>query len=1620
VQLAFACLLLASSPVFVATASPESQAPNRALPQFTPVSVLPTLSEKPTDEEIARLRLFPQALVPVDAPASTGLFERLRGNSARPAPGADNSAVAPTLRALAADSRPADTSLLDAFLGQHQGQHPVSRWSAALRFERARRWFISGFFFRAMDEWATLWQELKDRRDPGSVAIADETVARLLEAYIGCGQSEKLVQLIGDQESRPGNGVIEAKVLRAKQSVWLLKHRGSQNVMCGPLALYCLLDHERRAFQPIRLNDITDDHIATGLSLAELGQWADGYGLGLIMARWAAPGEVPTPAVMHTRANHYCALLAREGEQYLLEDRSMQFVGWVSAEAVQSLATGYFLVRSNAFPARWARVDKAEASSIYGRDGAHGQQPLSRSISNDSCNSGGGGGGACGMPAYTFFPQVAALRVRDRPVGYRPPFGPSVYFTISFNDLDDSKPVSNPTYSNVGRMWSVNWVAYVDHVTGTLTNSSKVTVHLPGGGTEVSTYSSATGQFGPNDRSFATVVRSGTATYTRTLPDGSKEVYDAPDNPTTPVRVFLTQLLDPQGNGLTFTYDTNLRLVAVADAIGQVTTLQYTNAADIYKVTGIVDPFGRTAALGYDPNGRPISVTDAMGMTSTFTHDPTDFVTSMTTLYGTTTFSNLLGPMSWDRTITVTDPEGDRERVQYVEPIKVPDSGTPVPSVINVRGSNITFLAENARMIFRNSFYWSKKAMRDAPDDIKSAVNYRWYTDSSYLITPILEAVKQPLEERVWFNYPNQVGGTYPYYAGQGGKPVKMLRVLSDGTPQMLQTYYNALGSLTNYIDPLGRSTVFFYDSNQIDLVEIRQFVGDTNYQRLLAITNNAQHRPLTIVDAAGQSRTATYNARGQITSATDQRGFTTTFSYDTNGYLTLIDGPLAGTNDYLAFTHDTVGRIRTVTSSDAYTLTVDYDNLDRITRITYPDATYEQFDYARLDQTGYRDRLGRQTTYAYDGIGRLVQITDPLQRVIRLAWCRCGALNSVTDPMGKTTFWEYDIQGRRVAKRYADGSQINYRYDPAVDRLLQVIDEKAQVTSFAYQLDGNVTQISYSNSIVPTPPVTFQYDTNYARLVAMVDGSGTTAYSYYPITGLSSPGAGMLAAIDGPLPNDSVTYAYDEAGQLTNRAINGVGFGVVRDPANRVTAFTNILGTFLRSYDGPTRRISSLTCPNGLVSTSTYFGNLQDRRLQQITNRLGATTYSVSAYAYTAIDQITNWTQQADLNPADAHSFLYDALGRVTESHVTRGGVPVHDFAYSYDPSDNRTLEQVDGVPRVFSYNVLNELTTSSLQVTNPATYEWDGEHRLSAINRGTNRTEFSYDGADRCVRIVEKGGPATISDLRYVWCGSELCEERDATGATVLRRFFGQGVQVSSGPAAGSYYYTVDHLGSVREMIDSAGTLRARYDYDPYGRRTKLAGDLEAAFGFTGHFVHAPSGLHLAWFRAYDADTARWLRRDPLGEIAGLNLFAYVGDDPVNLSDRLGLESYDSPDEAGEAAVRNINKRSIRTGHEFAGKICQSKLTSRFFYTSPRMGGKDKSWPGDCPWYSDDAGQYHTHGWDDPYHDNENFSPMDKETAGSKPSYLATPKGEIYKWQPLPCSPDGGMQQHMGSGAK
>ena len=141
--------------------------------------------------------------------------------------------------------------------------------------------------------------------------------------------------------------------------------------------------------------------------------------------------------------------------------------------------------------------------------------------------------------------------------------------------------------------------------------------------------------------------------------------------------------------------------------------------------------------------------------------------------------------------------------------------------------------------------------------------------------------------------------------------------------------------------------------------------------------------------------------------------------------------------------------------------------------------------------------------------------------------------------------------------------------------------------------------------------------------------------------------------------------------------------------------------------------------------------------------------------------------------------------------------------------------------------------------------------------------------------------------STKQFVWCGNARCEQRNSS-SSITAQFFSLGETIGGT----SYFYDHDHLGSVREMTNSSGTVQAQYSYDSSGRVTKLSEAVPSDFQYAGYYFHAPSGLNLTLRRAYDSNLGRWLSRDPIAETAGTNLYGYVRNMPSMAIDPLGLD--------------------------------------------------------------------------------------------------------------------------------
>jgi RHS repeat-associated protein len=1168
-----------------------------------------------------------------------------------------------------------------------------------------------------------------------------------------------------------------------------------------------------------------------------------------------------------------------------------------------------------------------------------------------------------GLAIYGYDPVTLAIKLSDSPMGYTPPRGPAIDIVVNYNEHDNAVS-SSPWHGNFGPQWTSNWTSYVRE--NAFCNAwgqcypYTHRVHVRGGGVEH--YDADFPLPYSRTRARLQKISDSPVVFERRLPDGGIERFAQSDGGGWGQRkVMLTEVIDPDGNTVTLTYDSQLRLVAITDAIGQVTTFTYGDVLQPTRITRVTDPFDRFAAFDYLPTGELASITDTVGMVSRFSYNHVGKVSALSTPYGVTTFKHNGSGSKLD----VTDAMGGVEHAEYY--LSIPAEPATAPTAEVPTG----FSGANQGLNEFVTFHWDARNWAQYPGDRTKATSMRWMltpppvTNSHDvpLVSRALNSIKRPLEHRVWFTYPGQSAWNM---LATSTKPAKSARTLDDGTTQVLEITYNDMNLPLTLRDPSGRESSLTYDTNQLDLLELRQTTGSLNDVLVTMSDYTAGHKPRTIVDAAGQTTTFTYNGAGQILTATNAASETTTFTYETNGYLQTVAGPVSGAN--VTLTYDDYGRVETVTNVDGDVMTTEYDALNRVTKVIYPDTTYEQVTWHRKQVGTFRDRQGRTTRLSYDRLGRPTSVIDPDGRTTRQEWCGCGTLEAMIDPNGNRTEWQRDVAGRVTREVRGGGAgDTQYVYENTTSRVKQVIDAKGQVTNLTYDINDDVASVTYTNAAVTTPGVTFTYDPNYRRIATMVDQTGTTTMAYKAPATL---GAGQLGSIDGPLANDTLTYTYDVLGRVASRAVNGTGSAWSYDDLGRIETETNALGVFTYTYDGLSQQPTSLAYPNGQTTSYSWLDETGDRRLRTVHHRKpGNVTLSKFDLTYDTAGFIRTQEIQHDASAPTRWTYEYDSAGQLTFArNTTTGGTPseIKRYAYAYDRGGNRTTEQIDdgilttthddmnrmveqtpgGLMRIagsinepglvnvdhraatmdadnaffVAFPLVGGLNTFTVRATDASgntatqtyeytvaggnrtfthdangnltsdgarTFEWDAANRLVAVEQGTQRIEYTYNGAGQRTQVVKKTSGVTDWTRRLVWADTEPVEERDAAGTATVKRYLTQGVQEGTD----AYFYTRDHLGSLVNLTDASLTLRARYAYDPYGRGTRTTGTRDADFGFTGHMIDRDAGLTLAYFRGYDPSLGRWLSPDPSGHTDGPNLYAYVHGNPIMFYDPLGL---------------------------------------------------------------------------------------------------------------------------------
>ena len=614
-------------------------------------------------------------------------------------------------------------------------------------------------------------------------------------------------------------------------------------------------------------------------------------------------------------------------------------------------------------------------------------------------------------------------------------------------------------------------------------------------------------------------------------------------------------------------------------------------------------------------------------------------------------------------------------------------------------------------------------------------------------------------------------------------------------------------------------------------------------------------------------------------------------------------------------------GLVLSVSSPDGDT-SYAYDPLGRTVRAARGEGVVERDYDAAGDVVRLRTRTGGESfaeeSYAYDAFGNRVVETNALGDVTTTAYDAMGNVVEVSgaaypvrygyDTEGRRTLlsttrdgtiwdvttWQYDpATGRRVAKRYADGSQAATSYTD--DGLESVVTRpslqwRENVYDARRRLVGVVSNDGSENAA-------FGYD-DFGRATSASNAVASYAYALHR-GGIATNETAVVGT-----NGFALVRSVDAFGRLGGRGIAGDGIQTISYTAeNRVGAVSDPSSSTTYAYgaDGSDAGYT-LSLPGGATVTRLVGRDLYRPELvTYVTNIVNGAAISWYDYVHDAAGRVT--TRNSD-------AFSYNAKGEIVSASLLD-----RNDSYAYDQIGNFTDAVFGGTTNTYAANELNQYTSvGSAAFSHTADggvasdgafgYAYDSAGRLSSVSTGgVEVASFEYDAMGRRVRKTTPEATHT-----YVYDGWNLVLERierDGGEADTVEYFWGKDISGSLGGAGGvggllytkrngaTYVPLYDANGNVMQYVDSSGAVVASYAYDAFGRTLAATGPLADAFPhrFSTKYYDDEMGLVYYGYRFYSPSLMRWLSRDPLGEDGGLNIYGFCQNNPVCNLDPHGL---------------------------------------------------------------------------------------------------------------------------------
>ncbi|MBL8815478.1 MAG: RHS repeat protein, partial [Planctomyces sp.] len=862
----------------------------------------------------------------------------------------------------------------------------------------------------------------------------------------------------------------------------------------------------------------------------------------------------------------------------------------------------------------------------------------------------------------------------------------------------------------------------------------------------------------------------------------------------------MTSRTDPVGAVTTYAYDNAQRQTTITgadpDGAGSLSSPVTTTGYDaLNRITTITDALGHTTTLEYDVRDRLIKKTEpallmGSGPVTQWTYNAASEVTSETNALNYVTYY-AYDAMSRLTQVTQPDPDGAGSLTSPVHSMTYDALGRTITQTDPL--GNVTTLGYDNR---------SRLITQTDPDPdgagaLTSPVT-QWAYDAAGQVTSITNALGY-VTANVYDNLGRLKQVTLPDPDGAG----------SLTAPQISSTY-DANNNVLTVTDPLGNVTTYAYD----------------NLNRLSTLT---QADPDGGGSLTSPVTTWNYDAVDQMTSVVDPLGRTTGYAFDKLGrrtQTTLPDPDGAGslTSPVITVAYNAVNNVSSVTDPLGNVTTYTYDNLDRITTVTSPDpdgagplsSSSQSTEYDLLSRvTSHRasllTSLDSTTSYTYDNINRLIQLTQPdpdgvggqSAPVTSYTYNANGNRVTETNPLGKVTTWTFDNLNRmtQITEPDPDGAGsltspiTTFVYD-ALSRRTSLTDPDSNVTSWVF--DGLNRVTSETNALSDVESFTYNAAND---VISRTDRNGrVTNYSYDNLHRRTQE-----QWMSGGSAINTFSYVFDAAGQLTSASATGTQMTYTYDNLGRVLTTSNSgtsnIPTTVQTnvYDANSRRTQQTATISGTADYKNTWTFDNTNRLTQVKQegQSGGNTVAAKRVDFTwnnggMFSSIKRYNDLAGTQIVANTTFTYDLLARTTAlDHKNAAGGNLANYTWTFDADRRITnFTSPDGTS-AFTYDANDQVTVvdHSYQTDESYTYGANG-----------NRTNTGY----------------TTSTNNLVTSDGTYNYTYDDEGNRISRTKIFDSTKIE---------YTWDHRNRLTDVVfkNAGGTVtkKVQYQYDVFNRR-------------------------------------------------------------------------------------------------------------------------------------------------------------------------------------------------------